>query len=472
MKHRVMWFARDRFVPGRYHPSFLKKFSLLALLLCFALVAMPAVAEVHVDVFHSPSLDRDRSVQVYLPPGYDPELSGGYPVVYFLHGMNGNHQSPWYEVVNSQANSLITAGLIEPMILVKPDGSTPFLTVEGFFDFGGSGWLDSELYGDFETYVVFDVPNYIEATYNASLQAERRAIMGHSMGAYGAMNAALKHPERYHAVASLSGPLDFAQFVTWFGNVINESPGFNYHPAHGDFSQASFMFAGGCSPNLSNPPFFVDFPLDAAGQLVPSVFNDRWLPRGCVASASALPPGTSLKIYFDCGTLDEFQLMPFNTNYVTALEGLGFTQDANWAQGETIDGDFVYWEFVGDHGSYISSQARRALRFINSSLLVPLATDDPRSGYGARLRGTRPNPFNPITTVDYELSGAGPALLQVFDLRGRLVRTLVNESLTAGRHEAPWDGRDAGGRELPSAVYVSRLEAGGTVAMGRMTLVR
>ena len=454
MIHRLMW-------------------SFVVLSLLPALAATPAVAEVHVDVFHSPSLDRDRSVQVYLPPGYDPDLPGGYPVVYFLHGMNGTHVSPWYEVVNSQANNLIAGGLIEPMILVKPDGSTSFLAGEGFTDFGGSGWLDSELYGDFETYVVYDVPDYIEATYNAAPRAERRAIMGHSMGAYGAMNAALEHPERYQAVASLSGPLDFAQFVPWFGVVINESPGFVYSPLHGDFSQASFMFAGACSPNLANPPYFVDFPLDASGQIVPSVFNDRWLPHGCVASASSLPPDTSLKIYFDCGTLDEFQLMPFNTGLVTALEGLGFARDASWAPGESIDGDFVFYVFVGDHGSYISQQARRALRFIDSSFLVPLAADEPQAGAElVRLHATHPNPFNPTTTVVYELAVAGPALLRVFDLRGRSVRTLVDESVAAGRHEARWDGRGDDGSELPSAVYLTRLEAGGGLAIGRMTLVR
>ena len=83
-----------------------------------------------------------------------------------------------------------------------------------------------------------------------------------------------------------------------------------------------------------------------------------------------------------------------------------------------------------------------------------------------------PNPFNPSTTVAYEVPDAGPVRLQVFDLCGRLVRTLVDESVPAGRHEVRWDGQDSDGRESPSAVYLSRLEARGKVAMGRMTLVR
>jgi len=83
-----------------------------------------------------------------------------------------------------------------------------------------------------------------------------------------------------------------------------------------------------------------------------------------------------------------------------------------------------------------------------------------------------PNPFNPSTTIVYELPTAGPVRLQVYDLRGHLVRTLRDEWALPGRHEAQWDGRDRDGRELPSAVYLSRLHAGGKVTMGRMTLVR
>jgi hypothetical protein len=84
----------------------------------------------------------------------------------------------------------------------------------------------------------------------------------------------------------------------------------------------------------------------------------------------------------------------------------------------------------------------------------------------------QPNPFNPSTTISYEVSVAGPTLLQIFDLRGRLIATLWDEVVTAGRQEVKWDGRDMRGREMPSGIYYSRLEANGQVAQGRMTLVR
>jgi hypothetical protein len=90
----------------------------------------------------------------------------------------------------------------------------------------------------------------------------------------------------------------------------------------------------------------------------------------------------------------------------------------------------------------------------------------------ARLYGCRPNPFNPRTTITYEIATPGPVLLQVFDLKGRLITTLVDAPVAAGVHEVGWTGRDAHGRELPSGIYLSRLEAARLVAYGRMALVR
>jgi hypothetical protein len=89
-----------------------------------------------------------------------------------------------------------------------------------------------------------------------------------------------------------------------------------------------------------------------------------------------------------------------------------------------------------------------------------------------RLLGSRPNPFNPRTTIAFEVAADGPVRLQVYDLKGRLIATLVDGPVTAGVHEAVWMGRDAAGRELPSGVYLCRLSGAGQVVHGRMTLVR
>ena len=83
-----------------------------------------------------------------------------------------------------------------------------------------------------------------------------------------------------------------------------------------------------------------------------------------------------------------------------------------------------------------------------------------------------PNPFNPRTTIRFELPVAGPVRLSIYDVAGRLVRTLVDDSLPQGSHEAVWDGRDATGREVGSGSYLARLEFGGKVETVRMGLIK
>ncbi len=88
-----------------------------------------------------------------------------------------------------------------------------------------------------------------------------------------------------------------------------------------------------------------------------------------------------------------------------------------------------------------------------------------------RLRCS-PNPFNPRTTIKFSLPRAGTVRLSVFDVAGRLVRTLIDGGMPLGGHEAVWDGRDASGREVGPGSYLARLEFGGRVETVRMGLIR
>ncbi len=86
-----------------------------------------------------------------------------------------------------------------------------------------------------------------------------------------------------------------------------------------------------------------------------------------------------------------------------------------------------------------------------------------------------PNPFNPSTTISYrvpEEMGAPQVELKVYNLRGALVRTLVDRIHTPGMYSVEWNGRDGGGRELPSGIYFYRLKAGSTAINRKMVLIR
>jgi len=90
-----------------------------------------------------------------------------------------------------------------------------------------------------------------------------------------------------------------------------------------------------------------------------------------------------------------------------------------------------------------------------------------------QLLANVPNPFNPTTTIPYLLPVRSEVSLAVYDLRGRRVRRLLaNRDEGAGRHEATWNGRDELGRDLPSGIYVCRLEAAGIRCARRLALIR
>jgi len=90
---------------------------------------------------------------------------------------------------------------------------------------------------------------------------------------------------------------------------------------------------------------------------------------------------------------------------------------------------------------------------------------------GAVLNRNHPNPFNPATTISFTLAESGPVNLSVYNVAGRLVRTLVDADLEPGHHAAIWDGQDRSGRLAASGTYLYRLTTGGKVLAGKMTLV-
>lgn len=83
-----------------------------------------------------------------------------------------------------------------------------------------------------------------------------------------------------------------------------------------------------------------------------------------------------------------------------------------------------------------------------------------------------PNPFNPLTTLHFNLPEPGLARLTVHDAAGRCVRNLQTGKLDAGDHQIEWRGRDDGGRQLSSGVYFCRLKCGGFAATRKVVLLQ
>ena len=91
------------------------------------------------------------------------------------------------------------------------------------------------------------------------------------------------------------------------------------------------------------------------------------------------------------------------------------------------------------------------------------------------LRQNHPNPFNPSTTIQYEIPSRTASVhvsLTIHDVKGRLVRTLVNEMKPGGPHEVRWDGRNQDGGPVASGVYFYLLRAGGQRFARKLVLLR
>jgi len=135
-----------------------------------------------------------------------------------------------------------------------------------------------------------------------------------------------------------------------------------------------------------------------------------------------------------------------------------------------IGGDgIVIWR-----GNYNDAAIRDAIDQGLESLVSPT----PVIPFGENLLlPNYPNPFNPLTRIPFELAlgdGDIPVTLQILDLRGRIVSTLIDDRFhqPGRRYEVTWDGTDNAGRRQPSGIYFVQLHAGATDRIRTLTLVK
>jgi enterochelin esterase family protein len=151
-----------------------------------------AIAEVH---YYSKSLQRDRRMHVYTPPGYEAGTDEKYPVFYLLHGAFDCDDS-WSTVGRAGfiLDNLIAAQKAKPMIVVMPTGHT------GPFTFGRSSLPVDEFTQDFEG----DIRPYVESHYRVKTDRASRAIAGLSMGGAQTLNVAIRNLGDYAYVGVYS----------------------------------------------------------------------------------------------------------------------------------------------------------------------------------------------------------------------------------------------------------------------------
>jgi S-formylglutathione hydrolase len=130
------------------------------------------------------SLLKENTQQIvflYLPPSYFTDTLKRYPVVYYLTGFGGGAQYFSYYM-----DTQISTGKVKEMIIVSPNSNSKL---------GGSFYVNSPLTGNWDDYISIDLVNYIDSHYRTISNAGARAISGHSMGGFGALNLSMLHPD-------------------------------------------------------------------------------------------------------------------------------------------------------------------------------------------------------------------------------------------------------------------------------------
>lgn len=142
--------------------------------------------------FESTILHHDVRYSVYLPPDYETS-NRWYPVVYLLHGFTGC-EIDWvqYGEVDRLANDAVLQGIIPPMVIVMPDAD--------------SSWYINDAAGEqrYEDMMVKEFIPTVEKLYRVRASKEFRAIAGLSMGGFGTLMLAMRHPDLFSAAAGLS----------------------------------------------------------------------------------------------------------------------------------------------------------------------------------------------------------------------------------------------------------------------------
>ena len=181
---------------------------------------------------------------------------------------------------------------------------------------------------------------------------------------------------------------------------------------------------------------------------------DLWNGSEALCEAFANNAGISYPVLMDAGAA-----------------GVGSDYATSWHEVFVVDsnGIIVY------RGEVVQAAIRAA---IDEALdaIVETAVGDDLPGRGVSSLSNYPNPFNPSTTISYELAGGGDEVevrLDVIDLQGRLLRTLFSGRQTTGRsYEVAWNGRDASGHSLASGSYISQLTVGNEKQARILTLVK
>jgi len=365
--------------------------------------------------FFSTALNQDKTYYVSYPDGYsESDTTKKYPVIVFLHGATVNAKSIVEEFNPIFSNPL--AKILYPnfykVIFVIPDGSaSPYL---------GSFYTNSALYGNFETYIATDLFQELHQKFNTYDHREKWSIMGHSMGGYGSMKIALKNPDQFIGIASLSGPINITYCDILLPLVLEENGNsapytFTYQ---GNITKLMFSMAGAFSPNLSASNS-IDFPILPDGTINQEVMT-LWEKENPINYIRTWKGNPNMAIYMYCGELDEYKLLPQNRFFSDTLNAYNIKHTF------TIDPS-------GDHVNSLLTSFPQGLNFLYNVMDTAQIRINPNSisSISKQKYHIYPNPASDRLNISSS-DTKSVEKVTIFSTTGSTVKTFSAQELNSG----------------------------------------
>ena len=260
--------------------------------------------------FESASLGQKVRYAVSLPASYDEKKTQRYPLVIFLHGLNNDERSWEAEGLQARLESLRAEGKVGEYVVAMPFGANSF-------------YLNAKDGARYEDAIVKDFLPFVDKTYRTVAKPSARLVEGISMGGYGALLIAFKHPELFAGVAAHSAAL-FDELPAPPADQSNRIGGFRY-------ALATRLF--GAPPDAEY--FKANNPLQLARANAAKIKN--------------------LKIYFDVGEQDRYGFQTGNQKLDSALTEAGVRHEFHLV--------------AGNHGwSFLNARSEPALTFVWNAL--------------------------------------------------------------------------------------------------------
>ncbi|MXO70837.1 alpha/beta hydrolase [Alteraurantiacibacter buctensis] len=276
----------------------------------------------------------DRTVLVVTPPGYDEHPDRRYPVVYFLHGYWATPQM-YQEMMHFDEAVQGAAEAGNEVILVMPDGHSALKG--GFYSSGPT-------VGDYETMVADELVTWVDANYRTIPNADSRGLAGHSMGGYGTIRVAMKHPDVFSSIYMMSAcclqPMTMTPEDARRIEAMTEAD-----VAAANFGQlASVSTLATWSPDPTAEGFLkIDTGLQPDGTVDPLV-NQRLAANSPVVLLPQYLPALNTLEAFAIDIGDQDFLLEGNRQFLRELERFG------------VEHQFELYE--GDHGNRIAERIR------------------------------------------------------------------------------------------------------------------